>query len=133
MATTLGIDIGSSSVIAGILRGNKVLAEAPRAFFKSRCDGPKVEVDPDELLRALRTALAGLGGRAAEVDAALDLVEAAMAPCAADATADETGCDTGCGRCGTTPPAWADPAADPGFALPSAMDAATLARLTGQA
>lgn len=69
MATTLGIDIGSSSVIAGILRGNKVLAEAPRAFFKSRCDGPKVEVDPAELLRALKTALAGLGGRAAEVDA----------------------------------------------------------------
>lgn len=69
MATTLGIDIGSSSVIAGILRGNKVLAEAPRAFFKSRCDGPKVEVEPAELLRALRTAIAGLEGRAAEVDA----------------------------------------------------------------
>lgn len=69
MATILGIDIGSSSVIAGILRGERVLAEAPRAFFRSRCDGPKVEVEPDELLRALRTAVAGLGGRAREVDA----------------------------------------------------------------
>jgi xylulokinase len=69
MATILGIDIGSSSVIAGILRGERVLAEAPRAFFKSRCDGPKVEVEPAELLRALRTAVAGLGGRAREVDA----------------------------------------------------------------
>lgn len=62
--------------------------------------------------------------RAAEVDAALDLVEAAMAPCAADGAA--------CSRCGDAP-AWTDPAADPGFTLPSAMDAATLARLTGQA
>lgn len=69
MATTLGLDIGSSSVIAGILRGTRVLAEAPRVFFKSRCDGPRVEVDPDELLRAVRTAIAGLGGRAREVDA----------------------------------------------------------------
>lgn len=69
MATILGIDIGSSSVIAGILRGQETLAESPRAFFKSRCDGPKVEVDPDELLGAVRTAIAGLGGRALEVDA----------------------------------------------------------------
>ena len=69
MPTVLGLDIGSSSVIAGILSGAKVLAESPRAFFKSRCDGPKVEVDPDELLRALRTAIAGLGGRAAQVEA----------------------------------------------------------------
>lgn len=69
MATILGIDVGSSSVIAGILRGKKVLAESPRAFFKSRCDGPKVEVDPDELLRAVRTAIAGLQGAARNVDA----------------------------------------------------------------
>jgi xylulokinase len=68
MATILGIDIGSSSVIAGILRGTTVLAEAPRAFFKSRHVGPSVEVDPDELLRAVRTAIAGLGARAREVD-----------------------------------------------------------------
>lgn len=68
MGTILGIDIGSSSVIAGILDGPRVLAEAPRAFFKSRHSGPRVEVDPDELLRAVRTAIAGLGARAREVD-----------------------------------------------------------------
>jgi len=69
MATTLGLDIGSSSVIAGILRGTKVVTEAPRAFFRSRHHGPSVEVDPEELLRAVHTAIAGLGGAAAKVDA----------------------------------------------------------------
>lgn len=68
MGTILGLDIGSSSVIAGILRGQKTIAEAPRAFFRSRCEGAKVEVDPDELLRAVRTAIAGLGGKAKAVD-----------------------------------------------------------------
>ena len=69
MSTVLGLDIGSSSVIAGILRGRKVEREAPRAFFRSRCTGPNVEVDPEELLRAVRTAIAGLEGAAAKVDA----------------------------------------------------------------
>ncbi len=68
MGTILGIDIGSSSVIAGILDGPRVLTEAPRAFFKSRHAGARVEVDPDELLRAVRAAVAGLGPRAREVD-----------------------------------------------------------------
>jgi xylulokinase len=69
MSTVLGLDIGSSSVIAGILHGTKIVVEAPRAFFRSRCEGPKVEVDPEELLRAMRTAIAGLGGRAKQADA----------------------------------------------------------------
>lgn len=69
MATILGLDIGSSSVIAGILRGNRVLKEAPRAFFRSTCDGPKVEVAPDELLRAVKKAVAALGEEAKQVDA----------------------------------------------------------------
>jgi len=68
MATILGLDIGSSSVIAGILRGHKVVIESPRAFFKSRCHGPNVEVDPEELMRAVRTAIASLEGRAEAVD-----------------------------------------------------------------
>lgn len=46
--------------------------------------------------------------RAAEIDAALDLLDAALGGDAARANAD------------------------PGFALPSALDASTLARLTGQ-
>jgi xylulokinase len=69
MGTVLGLDIGSSSVIAGILDGRRVVAEAPRTFFRSRCEGPRVEVDPEELLRAVRTSIAGLGGRARAVDA----------------------------------------------------------------
>lgn len=68
MSTCLGLDIGSSSVIAGILRGTRVLAEAPRAFFKSKHIGPSVEVDPEELLAAVATAIRGLGSAAREVD-----------------------------------------------------------------
>jgi len=77
MSITLGLDIGSSSVIAGLLRGTKVLAESPRAFFKSRHFGPAVEVDPATLLKAVRTAIAGLGPKVREVDA---IVFATMGP-----------------------------------------------------
>jgi xylulokinase len=69
MSTLLGLDVGSSSVSAGILRGTKVLVEAPRVFFRSRCEGPRVEVDPGELLAAIRQAIARLGPRAKQVDA----------------------------------------------------------------
>jgi xylulokinase len=69
MPITLGLDIGSSSVIAGILDGTRVLAESPRAFFKSQFDGPAVDVDPDTLLVAVRKAITGLGQRARQVDA----------------------------------------------------------------
>jgi xylulokinase len=68
MNTVLGLDVGSSSVIAGILHGTKVMAESPRAFYQSRCEGPNVEVEPAELLRAVRVAIAGLGGKATAVD-----------------------------------------------------------------
>jgi xylulokinase len=69
MAKVLGLDIGSSSVIAGILDGKKVVKEAPRAFFRSTCRGPQVEVDPDELLSAVRKAIRSLGAGAKQVDA----------------------------------------------------------------
>lgn len=69
MATLLGLDIGSSSVIAGILDGDKTIAEAPRVFFRSVCNGPRVEVNPASLLRAVKLAIAGLDGRAQKVDA----------------------------------------------------------------
>jgi len=77
MSTCLGLDIGSSSVIAGLLRGTRVLAESPRAFFKSRHDGSSVEVDPEVLLSAVATAIAGLGPEAKRVDA---IALATMAP-----------------------------------------------------
>lgn len=69
MPTLLGLDIGSSSVIAGILRGTKVVSEAPRAFFRSKCSGQRVEVDAEDLLAALKKAIEGLGDQAKKVDA----------------------------------------------------------------
>lgn len=69
MPTLLGLDIGSSSVIAGILRGTEVLKEAPREFFRSRCVGARVEVDPNELLRAVAAGIRGLGDDVKSVDA----------------------------------------------------------------
>jgi xylulokinase len=69
MAKLLGLDIGSSSVIAGILHGNRVLREAPRVFFRSRCEGSKVEVEPDDLLAAVRQSIRSLGPEARRVEA----------------------------------------------------------------
>lgn len=69
MSKLLGLDIGSSSVIAGILDGKKVVREALRKFFPSVCAGSKVEVRPEDLLAALRGAIASLGRDARQVDA----------------------------------------------------------------
>jgi protein SCO1/2 len=69
MAAVLGLDIGSSSVIAGLLDGRRVLAESPRAFFRTRHEGAQAEVDPEVLLAAVATAIRGLGSRARTVDA----------------------------------------------------------------
>src|SRR4051794_24475085 len=69
MPTLLGLDVGSSSVIAGVLRGTRVLKESQRCFFKTRHEGPKVDVDADELLRAIRDTIASLGPAAKTVDA----------------------------------------------------------------
>ena len=77
MSTLLGLDVGSSSVIAGMLRGPRVLVEAPRVFFPTRVEGPRVEVDPDTLLAAIREAIARLGPAARQVDA---IALAGMAP-----------------------------------------------------
>jgi len=68
MAMLLGLDVGSSSVTAGILHGTQVLAESPRVFFPNHCDGPRVEVDPDVLLAAIRQAIAQLGPRVKQVE-----------------------------------------------------------------
>ena len=69
MATTmLGLDIGSSSVIAGILKGKSILRESPRTFFPSQCLGAKVEVDPEALLDAVAKAIGALGPAARQVD-----------------------------------------------------------------
>lgn len=64
----LGLDIGSSSVIAGILKGKSLLQESPRAFFPSKCDGAKVEADPEAVLAAAAKAIGALGDAARKVD-----------------------------------------------------------------
>lgn len=68
MSFSLGIDIGSSSVIAGILQGTKVVKESQRTFFKSQCIGPRVEVTPESLLEAVAKAVSSLGSDAKKVD-----------------------------------------------------------------
>ncbi|MCX6968723.1 MAG: FGGY family carbohydrate kinase [Verrucomicrobia bacterium] len=68
MSSILGLDIGSSSVIAGILRGTKVLKESPRTFFKSQCAGQRVEVAPESLPDAVARAISSLGEEAKNAD-----------------------------------------------------------------
>ncbi len=69
MPTLLALDIGSSSVIAGILRGKKTVLEKPRVYFKTRYQGGRVEVDAEEMLGAVARAIASLEGAAKKVDA----------------------------------------------------------------
>ncbi len=66
--THLGLDIGSSSVKAGVLRNGKVLGPLVHASFPTSHDGVRVEVRPDELLKAVASAIKGLGRRARKVD-----------------------------------------------------------------
>src|SRR5581483_7086343 len=67
--TILGLDIGSSSVKAAILRDGRIAGELARASYKTRYDGPKVEVDPPVLLRAIAQAIKHLGKNVRRVDA----------------------------------------------------------------
>jgi xylulokinase len=53
----LGLDIGSSSVKAGLLGGGgRVVGEIARAEFDTRYDGTRAEVDADHILRAVARA-----------------------------------------------------------------------------
>jgi xylulokinase len=65
----LGLDIGSSSVKAAVLRGTRIAGTVATAKFKTRYDGVRAEVSPDEILRALRSAIRDLGAAATKVDA----------------------------------------------------------------
>lgn len=73
----LGLDIGSSSVKAGILRGDRLVGDAPRVFFPTRHGDGRAEVDPAAILNAVRKAIRKLGPRARRVDA---IALAVMAP-----------------------------------------------------
>jgi xylulokinase len=64
----LALDCGSSSIIAGVLSGGPVSGKEPRTFFKTSVNGPRVEVHANEIIKAIRSSIAGLGAQARKVD-----------------------------------------------------------------
>lgn len=65
----LGLDIGSSSVKAAVLRGTRVVGHIARAGFATRYDGPRAEVEPEHVVRAVARAIKDVGAGARQVDA----------------------------------------------------------------
>jgi xylulokinase len=64
----LGIDIGSSSVKAGVLRGTRVIGRVARRGFDTQYDGVRAQVKPEDILDAIRRAVADLGAAAKRAD-----------------------------------------------------------------
>lgn len=64
----LGIDIGSSSVKAGVLRGDKVVGRIARRSFQTQYDGVRAEVKPQDIVDAIRRAVGDLGAAAKRAD-----------------------------------------------------------------
>ncbi|HSU65513.1 MAG TPA: FGGY family carbohydrate kinase [Tepidisphaeraceae bacterium] len=64
----LGLDIGSSSVKAAVLRDGKVRGKIIREPFQTRHTGVRVEVDPNSLLKAVSKSIQDLGPAAKRVD-----------------------------------------------------------------
>lgn len=65
----LALDFGSSSIKAAILRGTRIVGKPARVEYPTCYEGPRAEVHPDDLLRALKKALRQLGGRVRQVEA----------------------------------------------------------------
>jgi xylulokinase len=65
----LGIDVGSSSVKAAVLRDGKVAGKITRDYFPTRHAGVRVEVDPDVILKAIAKTVKDLGAAARRADA----------------------------------------------------------------
>jgi xylulokinase len=80
----LGIDVGSSSVKAAVLRNGTPHGRIVRAFFKTDPRGDRVEVAADRIDRALADAVSQLGEPAKHVDA-IGLTVMSPAWCAMDA------------------------------------------------
>jgi xylulokinase len=64
----LGIDIGSSSVKCAPLRGGRVAGRIVHARFPTRVDGVRVEVNPDDVLKAVHAAVREAGPLAKRAD-----------------------------------------------------------------
>ncbi len=73
----LGLDIGSSSVKSAILKNGKIVGEVVRAAFKTRYDGPSVDVEAKAIALAVAQAIRKVGSGAKKVDA---IALAVMAP-----------------------------------------------------
>ena len=80
----LGIDVGSSSVKAAVLRKGNPHGPIVRAFFKTEHRGERVEVPAERILKALGEAVKQLGAPAKRVDA-VGLTVMSPAWCAMDA------------------------------------------------
>src|SRR5207248_1111591 len=65
----LGLDIGSSSIKAAILRDTRIVGRPVRVHFPTRYEGDRAEVKPPHILRAVADAIAELGARARKVEA----------------------------------------------------------------
>ena len=64
----LGLDIGSSSVKAGLLHDGRIRGKMIRTTFRTTHEGPRVEVDPASLLKAVAQAIHELGRPAKTAD-----------------------------------------------------------------
>ncbi|HWE00952.1 MAG TPA: FGGY family carbohydrate kinase [Tepidisphaeraceae bacterium] len=67
--TLLGIDIGSSSVKCALLRGGRVVGKIVHAAYDTHIDGPRAEVDPGVLLKAISKATREVGAAAKKAEA----------------------------------------------------------------
>ena len=67
--TFLGIDVGSSSVKAGVFHDGGLVGGLARAAYPTRHEGVRVEVDAEDVLTAAAAAVRLLGGAAGGVDA----------------------------------------------------------------
>jgi xylulokinase len=56
----LGLDVGSSSVKAGLLRGGRLIGNLVRASYPTHHQAQRVEVDPTNIIAAVKSAIAGL-------------------------------------------------------------------------
>ena len=65
----LGLDIGSSSVKAGVLKNGKLRAAVAREEFPTHYDGVRAEINAEQILRAVARAIRAVGKDARRVDA----------------------------------------------------------------
>src|ERR1700683_4987489 len=65
----LGLDVGSSSVKAGIVRAGRIVGKIARSSYPTEFEGPIAQVDPNDILKAIARAIHQLGKAARSVEA----------------------------------------------------------------